>query len=88
MKLVRTGRRSGENKNENLSSKTLVVHKATKNRSFHVKESTRTSAECRQGRNALAKGAKVLFFIVKYANHKHSCFLRLVFFVVVLSVEK
>ena len=38
--------------------------KLKKNRSFHVKESTRTSAECRQGRNALAKGAKVLFFIV------------------------
>ena len=38
MKLVRTGRRSGGIKNENLSSKTLVVHKAEKTGHFTSKK--------------------------------------------------
>ena len=38
------------------------------NRSFHVVERTRTSTECQKIKNARAKRAKILFFIVKYAN--------------------
>ena len=38
------------------------------NRSFHVMESTRRSARCPRMKNARAKRAKLLFFIVKYAN--------------------
>ena len=36
--------------------------------SFHVVERTRTSTKCRKIKNARAKRAKILFFIVKYAN--------------------
>ena len=38
------------------------------NRSFHVVERTRTSAKCQKMKDARAKRAKILFFIVKYAN--------------------
>ena len=38
------------------------------NRSFHVVERTRTSSKCEKMKNARAKRAKILFFIVKYAN--------------------
>ena len=38
------------------------------NRSFHVVEGTRTSSKCQKMKNARAKRAKILFFIVKYAN--------------------
>ena len=38
------------------------------NRSFHVVEGTRTSTKCQKMKNARAKRAKILFFIVKYAN--------------------
>ena len=38
------------------------------NRSFHVVERTRTSTKCQKVKNARAKRAKILFFIVKYAN--------------------
>ena len=38
------------------------------NRSFHVVERTRTSTKCQNMKNARAKRAKILFFIVKYAN--------------------
>ena len=38
------------------------------NRSFHVVERTRTSTKCQKMKNARAKRAKILFFIVKYAN--------------------
>ena len=36
--------------------------------SFHVVERTRTSSKCQKMKNARAKRAKILFFIVKYAN--------------------
>ena len=36
--------------------------------SFHVVERTRTSTKCQKLKNARAKRAKILFFIVKYAN--------------------
>ena len=38
------------------------------NRSFHVVERTRTSTKCQKMKNARAKRAKILFFIVNYAN--------------------
>ena len=38
------------------------------NRSFDVVERTRTSPKCQKMKNARAKRAKILFFIVKYAN--------------------
>ena len=38
------------------------------NRSFHVVERTRTSTKCQKMKNACAKRAKILFFIVNYAN--------------------
>ena len=38
------------------------------NRSFHVAERTRASAKCPKMKNARTRRAKLLFFIVKYAN--------------------
>ena len=38
------------------------------NWSFHDVERTRTSVKCQKMKNARAKRAKMLFFIVKYAN--------------------
>ena len=46
------------------------------NRSFHVIERTRTSSKCQKMKNARAKRAKILFFIVKHTNLKGSCCLR------------
>ena len=37
-------------------------------RSFHVVERTRTSSKCPNLKNARAKRAEILFFIVRYAN--------------------
>ena len=39
-----------------------------RNRSFHVVERTRTSTKCQKMKDPRAKRAKILFFIVKYAN--------------------
>ena len=38
------------------------------NKSFHVAERTRTSTKCQKMKNSRAKRAKILFFIVNYAN--------------------
>ena len=38
------------------------------NSSFHVVEGTRTSSKCQKMKNARAKRAEILLFIVKYAN--------------------
>ena len=38
------------------------------NYAFHVVERTRTSSKCQKMKYARAKRAKILFFIVKYAN--------------------
>ena len=46
------------------------------NRSFQVVERTRTSLKCKKMKNARAKRAKILFFIVKYANFWGFCCLR------------
>ena len=43
------------------------------NRSFHVVERTRMSSKCQKMKNARAKRAKILFFIVNYANLWGSC---------------
>ena len=42
------------------------------NKSFHVAERTRTSAKFPDMKNARPKRAKLLFFIVKYANLRRS----------------
>ena len=46
-----------------LTSSTLL-----QNMSFHVVERKRASAKCEEVKNARAKRAKLLFFIVKNAN--------------------
>ena len=43
------------------------------NRSFHVVERTATAANCIAMKHARAKRAKLLFFVVKYANMRRSC---------------
>ena len=43
------------------------------NSSFHVVERTRTSSKCQKIKYARAKRAKILFFIVKYANLRGFC---------------
>ena len=67
-----------EDKMEHLSSYAHVVHTTLQNRSFHVLERTRKSLKCRKMKNACAKSAKRLFFIVKYANSWGFCCRRLV----------
>ena len=54
---------------------TIIPNKCRQlqNRSFHVVERTRTSSKCQKMKNARAKRAKILFFIVKYANLWVSC---------------
>ena len=46
------------------------------NTSFHVVERTTTSSKCQKMKNARAKRAKILFFIVKYANLWGFCYRR------------
>ena len=46
----------------------LTTSRQLQNRSFHTIERNRTSAKCRGMKNARAKRAKLLFFVVKYAN--------------------
>ena len=43
------------------------------NRSFHDVERARTSVKCLKVKNVRAKRAKLLFYIVKYANLWRSC---------------
>ena len=52
----------------NICHHTLTLSTQLQNRSFHVVERTRTSSKCQKMKNARAKRAKILFFIVKYAN--------------------
>ena len=52
----------------NICHHMLKSSKQLQNRSFHVVERTRTSTKCQKIKNARAKRAKILFFIVKYAN--------------------
>ena len=59
--------RLGQDKIEHLSSYAHVVHTTAK-KVIHVIERMRTSSKCQKMKNARAKRAKILFFIVKYAN--------------------
>ena len=52
----------------NICHHMLASSTQLQNRSFHVVERTRTSTKCQKMKNARAKRAKILFFIVKYAN--------------------
>ena len=57
----------------------LTTSTQLQNKSFHVIERTRTSSKCQKVKNARAKRAKrakILFFIVKYANLWGFCCLR------------
>ena len=57
----------------NICDHMLTSSTQLQNRSFHVVERTRTSSKCQKMKNARAKRAKILFFIVKYANLCGSC---------------
>ena len=52
----------------NICHHMLTSSTQLQNRSFHVVERTRTTSKCQKIKNARAKRAKILFFIVKYAN--------------------
>ena len=52
----------------NICHQTLTLSTQLQNRKFHVVERTITSSKCQKMKNARAKRAKILFFIVKYAN--------------------
>ena len=52
----------------NICHHILTSSTQLQNRSFHVVERTRTSSKCQKMKNARAKRAKILFFIVRYAN--------------------
>ena len=61
--------RLGNNKTKlNICHHMLTSSTQLQNRSFHVVERTRTSSKCQKMKNARAKRAKILFFIVNYAN--------------------
>ena len=61
--------RSGHKKTKlNIFHHMLTSSTQLQNRSFHVIERTRTSSNYQKMKNARAKRAKILFFIVKYAN--------------------
>jgi len=55
-----------DDKTEHLSSYAHVVHTTAKQ--VHVVERTRTSSKCQKMKPARAKRAKIMVFIVKYAN--------------------
>jgi len=64
----------------NICHHMLTSSTQLQNRSFHVVERTRTSTKCQKVKNARAKRAKILFFVVKYANlwgfccrRRHGC---------------
>ena len=52
----------------NICHHTLTLSTHLQNRSFRVVERKRTSTNCQKMKNERAKRAKILFFIVKYAN--------------------
>ena len=59
----------------NICDHILTSSTQLQSRSFHVVERTRRSARCPKMIYARAKRAKLLFFIVKYANLWRSCYL-------------
>ena len=52
----------------NICHHMLTSSTQLQNKSFHALERTRTSSKCQKMENARAKRAKVLLFIIKYAN--------------------
>ena len=52
----------------NICHHMLTSSTQLQSRSFHVVERTRTSSKCPKLKNARAKRAEILFFIVRYAN--------------------
>ena len=59
----------GQDKIEHLLSYAHVtLSTQLQKRLFHVVERTTTSSKCQKMKNARAKHAKILFFIVQYAN--------------------
>ena len=60
----------------NICHHMLTTSTQLPNRSFHVVERSRTSSKCQKMKYARAKRAKILFFIVKYANLSGFCFRR------------
>ena len=57
----------------NICHHMLTSSTQLQNRSFHAVERTRTSTKCQKMKSARAKRAKILFFIVKYANLSGFC---------------
>ena len=57
----------------NICHHVLTSSSQLQNRTFHVVERTRTSAECPKMKNARANRENLLFFTVKYANLWRSC---------------
>ena len=57
----------------NICHHLLTSSTQLQNRSFHVVERTKTSSKYQKMKSARAKRAKILFFIVKYANLSSFC---------------
>ena len=72
--IVNWNQRLGHTKTKiNICHHMLTSSTQRQNRSFHVAERTRTSSKCQKMKYARAKRAKILFFIVKYANLSGFC---------------
>ena len=54
--------------NKKLKDCLQVLTQNTTKSTFHVVERTRTDVKCTKMKNARAKRAKLLFFVVEYAN--------------------
>ena len=52
----------------NICQHIVTSSRPLQKRSFHVVERTRTSSKCQKMKNARAKRAKIMVFVVKYAN--------------------
>ena len=70
--------RLGHKTKLNICHHTLTLSTHLQNWSFHVVERTRTSSKCQKMKNARAKRAKILFFLVKYANSVCGAFVAVV----------
>ena len=57
----------------NICHHMLTSSTQMQNKSFHVIERTRTSTKCQKMKNASAKRAEILFFIVNYAHFWSLC---------------
>ena len=73
MELNRNQRLGHQKTKLNICHHRFTLSTQLQNRSFHVVERTRTSTKCQKMKRACAKCAKILFFIVKYANLRGFC---------------